>query len=157
MKIIQKPVEKVVSLPMEDFLNIETETTVLTRMERETELSKAPDYDEKDTELEDGYQEIADKAINAYEALADEAESVEGKYKARVNEVAANYLGLGLDAIKAKARLKEHKDKLIKKSTGTGVKTVNNTVIINREELLDTILQAQIIDVEHQEIKGNRE
>jgi hypothetical protein len=160
MKITQKPVEKAISLPMEEFLNIEPESTIMTRMERETELSKAPEYDEKDDEIEIGYQEIADKAINAFGVLTDEAESVEGRYKARIAEVAANYLGMALDANKAKAKLKEHKDKLVKK-TQQGSKTVNNTVIINREELLKTILapkeSPQVIDVEHKEIKGNQE
>lgn len=160
MKVNQKPVEKVISLPMEDFLNIESESTVLTRMERETELSKAPEYDEKDTEIEIGYQEIADKAMSGYELLVDEIETVEGKFKARLSEVAVQHLNTALSAVNAKAKLKEHKDKLVKKGTG-GAKTINNTVIINREELLDSILakkQApQVIDVEHKEVKGNNE
>jgi hypothetical protein len=158
MKITQKPVEKIVSLPMEEFLNIETESTVLTRMERETELSKAPEYDEKDVELEEGYQEIADKALSGYERLVDEIDSVEGKYVGRLSEVAVTHLNTALSAINAKAKLKEHKDKLVKK-TSNSAKTINNTVIINREELLDSILNPikpqDVITVEHKEIKGN--
>ena len=156
MKITQKHVEKVISLPMEDFLNIESESTILTRMERETELSKAPEYDEKDNEIEIGYQEIADKAINGYELLVDEIETVEGKFKARLSEVAVQHLNTALAAVNAKAKLKEHKDKIIKKAN-SGAKTINNTLIINREELLDSILNTketpQVIDVEHEEIK----
>ena len=160
MKITQKPIEKVVSLPMEDFLNIESESTVLTRMERETELSRAAEYDEKDTEIEIGYQEIADKALSGYERLMDEVDSVEGKYAARLSEVAVQHLNTALAAVNAKAKLKEHKDKIIKKAN-SGAKTINNTLIINREELLDSILNkteaSQAIEVEHKEIKGNNE
>ena len=157
MKITQKPVEKAISLPMEEFLNIEGETTIVTRTERETELSKAPEYDEKDVELETGYQEIADKAISGYERIMDEVDSVEGKYVGRLSEVAVQHLNTALAAIEKKARLKEHKDKLVKKIP-TGAKTINNTVIINREELLDSILSkpstVEAITVEHKEIKG---
>lgn len=157
MKITQKPIEKTVSLPMEEFLNIENETTIMTRMERTTELSKAPEYDEKDLELEEGYQEIADKALSGYERLVDEIDSVEGKYMGRLSEVAVGHLNTALAAVNAKAKLKEHKDKLVKRTT-TGPKTVNNTVIFNREDLLETLFSkkpdADIITVEHTEIKG---
>lgn len=159
MKITQKPIEKVVSLPMEEFLNIESSSTVITRTERETELSKAPEYDEKDTEIEIGYQEIADKAISGYERLMDEVDSVEGKFAARLSEVAVQHLNTALAAVNAKAKLKEHKDRIVKK-VNSGAKTINNTVIINREELLDSILASkdvpQVIDVEHNEIKENK-
>lgn len=157
MKTIQKQVTTTVSHPMEDFLNLPANTTIDTHTERETELIKVHEYDEKDNELEETYQYVYDKAITGYENLADEMASAEVKYMPRLGEVSVSFLKTALDAASLKARLKEHKDKLnVRKNSAKNV-TNNNTVIVSREQLLETLRQSSApvekpIDVEHKQI-----
>jgi hypothetical protein len=159
MKVTQKQIEKTIEMPMEDFLNIEPASTVLTRTERETELSESPIYDEKDSEIEQAFQEVYDKSLSGYERLIDELDSTETKYVGRLSEVAVQHLNTALAAASKKADLKSHKDKLHKKP-GVNPQTINNTLIINREDLLDEIIakeekkSVEVITVEHVEIKG---
>lgn len=140
MKTIQKTIEKTVQHPLEEHFNIEPCTTVETTTERETELIELNTYDEKDVEIEETYQEIFDKALTAYDRLQDEMEDAEAKYLARLSEVSNGLLNTALSSAQAKAKLKEHKDKLSTKKGSGGGKTVNNTLVISREELLQTLM-----------------
>ena len=136
-------VQTAVEHPMEGVLDIESGTTLVEMEQRSTELVEHSEYDEKDKELEDQFQEVYDAAFDAFEAQSNEAELVEGKYKARNAEVAANFLNTALNAAKEKATLKQHKDKLNKGSPNDvpgGARTVNNNIIVDRNELLKQIL-----------------
>lgn len=144
MKTTQKQIEKTIEHPLESHFNLEPNTTVSTRTERETELIEMTSYDEKDVELEQTYQDIHDKALDSYDLLQDELENTEAKYVARLTEVANSMLNTALSAAQSKARLKEHKDKLnLKKTTtkSTSKTTVNNNLVISREDLLEQILK----------------
>lgn len=140
---------KNVAHPLEDLFDIEPGTTLSTRTEQKTDLIEHIDYDEKDTEIEDQMQEVFDKAMSGYENIQDDLEDVEGKYKARMMEVGVQHLKMALDAAQAKARMKELKDKVKgKSSSGGNGKTVNNNLIISREELLRTLSgDDDVIDV----------
>lgn len=160
MKVKQKQITAPVKHPMEDYLNLPDDSTIDTYTERETELSKASEYDEKDNEIEETYQEVYDKAITGFETLTSEMEVSDPKFLARLGEVSVTYLKTALDAASHKARLKEHKDKLSTKSTSPKNVTNNQTIMISREELLQTLsAQAKaapidVIDVEHKQIEG---
>lgn len=162
MKIKQKQITVPVNHPMEDYLNLPEGSTVDTHTERETELSKAVEYDEKDNELEETYQEVYDKAITGYDNLTDEMEVSEPKFLARLGEVSVSYLKTALDAASMKARLKEHKDKMSNKSSSPKNVTTNQTIIVSREQLLATLSTKtanknnDVIDVEHIQIEGNK-
>lgn len=132
-------IEKTIEHPLEEFFDIEPGTTLITRQEQKSEMVVAVDYDDKDIEIEESMQEIFDKAMSGYEIIQDECEDIEGKYKARMMEVGVQHLKMALDAAQAKARMKEMKDKLKGKSAA-GPKTVNNNLIINREDLLKTLI-----------------
>lgn len=153
MKTTTTVTETFTDHPLEDFLGIESNSTAISRVEQNTELVKAVEYDEKDEEIEQTYQTIFDKAMTGYENLQDELDSAEGKYIPRIAEVGAVYLQLALNSADAKAKLKQHKDKLVKKISSP--KTVNNTVIMNREDLLQSIKNTNTISAEFVEIQEN--
>ena len=135
--------EKTIEHPMEQVLGIEAGTTIVEYKESlPTELSDHHEYDEKDNEIEEQYQEVYDKAMDAFDAQSDIVDTVEGKFAARNAEVAVQFLNAALNAAKEKGGLKQHKDKLeIAKQTGGGPTTVNNNLVIDRNDLLRSIMK----------------
>lgn len=129
-------VQKTLRHPLEDVLDIEPNTTEVTRLEQKTTLVVADDYDAKDDEIEASIQEVYDKAMSGYERIQDECEDIEGRYLPRMMEVGVQHLKAALDAAQVKARIKESKDKLSAKAKTAGPKTVNQNLIVSREDLL---------------------
>jgi len=132
---------KTINHPAEKFLGIEPGTTVVEYEEKPpTVLVKLDEYDDKDTEIEDQFQVVYDKAMEAFDDQSAEAEMVEGKYKARNAEVAVQYLNAALNAVKEKSDLKRHKDKLtvdMKKADTPNNQT--NNLIVDRNDLIRLI------------------
>lgn len=137
-------IQKNIEHPLEDVFDIEPGTTLITRQEQKTELVEVAEYDEKDTEIEESIQEVYDKAMSGYERIQDECEDIEGRYLPRMMEVGVQHLKMALDAAEAKQRMKELKDKLNSKSKSAGPKTVNNNLVISREELLRTMFKDEL-------------
>lgn len=136
-------IEKNIEHPLEEVFDIERGTTMITREEQVTELVTTEDYDDKDVEIEEQFQEVFDKAMSGYERIQDECEDIEGKYLPRMMEVGVQHLKMALDAADAKAKMKDLKDKLkAKTNTAKNPKSVNNNLIISREDLLKTLLSA---------------
>ena len=132
---------KITDHPLEDFLDIEENTTVVEYTERSTELVDAESYDEKDKEIEEQLQEVYDLAIDAFEEQVGDSEDVEGKYKARNGEVAAQFLTTALNAAKEKANFKQSKDKIVVATRKiTSPLGSNSVVIADRNEILKHIL-----------------
>ena len=133
---------KIIDHPMEDLLDIESGSTFLPATpSRSTELVQAEEFDSKDREIEEQFQEIYDSAMDAYEQQATDAEAIEPKYRARNQEVAVQYLNAALNAAKEKAGLKQFKDKLAAASKPQGPKTLNqNLIVADRNDLLKQIL-----------------
>lgn len=131
-------VTKKVSHALEDAFDIESGTTEITTVETTTDLVQSPLYDDKDVEIEAEYQGVLDKAMDTFDRLQDEMEGIEGRFLPRLAEVSAQFLNLGLNVVKEKARLKEHKDKLLGKKNAPPT-TVNQNVIIERNELLQML------------------
>jgi len=135
-------VEMIIEHPLEEIFDIESGTTLIPRTEKTTELVAGEEYDDKDKEIEDQFQEVYDHALSAFEDQVAEAEVIEGKYKARNMEVGVQLLNTALAAAKEKSSLKQHKDKTaLAKGKLTG-KTVNhnNLIIADRNELLKTLM-----------------
>lgn len=133
---------KTITHPLENALDITPGTTIVEYTETlPAVLVVHPSYDTKDDEIEVQLEEIRTEAMDAFEVQAQEVEQVEGKYKARIGEVAANFLNTALSAVKEKSLLKQHKDKLVvaqQKAIKPG--TVNNNVIVtSHNELLKLI------------------
>lgn len=137
-----KKIETIIEHPLEEIFDIESGTTLMPRTEKTTELTVAEEYDDKDNEIEEQFQEVYDHALSAFEDQVAEAEVIEGKYKARNMEVGVQLLNTALAAAKEKSSLKQHKDKTaVAKGKLTG-KTVNhnNLIVADRNDLLKTLM-----------------
>jgi hypothetical protein len=133
-------VETIISHPMEAILDIEAGTTLLPHTQRTTELIEIEEYDKKDVEIENQFQEVYDAAMGAFDDQMEEVELVEGKYKARNGEIAVQFLNAALAAVKEKSTLKMGKDKLEVSRGKMGPKTLNQNVIVaDRNDLLKEI------------------
>lgn len=143
--------------PLDDVLGIEPGMTVIERSEREPAvLSECDIYDEKDAEIEEQFQEVYELALEAYENSAEIGQTIEPKYKARNDEVAAQYLTLALNAAKEKMSLKVNKDKSVQQSTRGGGVT-NNNLIIDRNALMELLDEGEgdktSIDGDYEEVE----
>lgn len=130
--------EKNVEHPLEGVFDIEPGTTIVEYRESlPTELVAHQEYDEKDQEIESQFQEVYDRAMNAFEVQTDIIDVVEGKFVARNAEVAVQFLNAALAAAKEKSALKQHKDKIDVAKTSAGTpNTVNQNLIVDRNEIL---------------------
>jgi hypothetical protein len=122
------------TIPLEETFEVEpyVKSDVIEYEEKDNIVGES--YDEKDKSLDEEFDNVYVKALDAYSSLSEELEFVEGKYKARVGEVSNQFLNTALNAAKEKANLKGHKDNLVMKETN---KTTNNNLFVgNHEELL---------------------
>jgi hypothetical protein len=111
---------------------------------------QAPEYDEKDDEVEELYENIHDAAMQTHERILDDIEDMEPKYAARNYEVAANFLNIALSAADKKGKLKEHKDKLQTKSqpaAPTIGSITNQSVTINTTDLIKQLAAESKVQV----------
>jgi hypothetical protein len=131
--------EKLVEHPLEAVFDIPTGTTVTTT-ERHVTTDIVPhgQYDVKDNEIEKKLHDINDIALTAYDMQVNIATDGDVKYAARNMEVANGLLNTALDAVKQLAEHKRHKDKVA--VTATKPRTVNNTVIMSRSEMLKRVI-----------------
>ena len=85
--------------------------------------------------------------MGAFESQLEEAELVEGKYKARNGEVAVQFLNTALGAAREKSVLKQHKDKVtVQKGKIGTVHNHNNLIVADRNEILKTLQQGKLTD-----------
>ncbi len=140
--ITRKEIEVPVEHPLEKTFNIEPGTTLVPQVVRSTELTSIETYDEKDSEIETQFQEVYDAAMGAFEGQFQEADLVEGKYKARVGEVAVQFLNTALQAAQNKSLLKQHKDKIAEatKKNSTPNTVNNNLIVADRNEILKKLM-----------------
>jgi hypothetical protein len=140
--------EKLVSHPMEEFLGIESGTTMIEHKEFEIapiQQSSVVEYDEKDDDIEQKLDDIYNLALNQVTVMSDELELVEGRYKAGLAETSTQMLTVALGAIRERSLLKQHKDKLQIATDKINIKrgdkniTNNNLIVANRNEILKMI------------------
>ncbi len=141
-----KEIEVAIDHPLEKLFDLEEGTTVMPRTEKLTDLVPAEEYDDKDDEIDEQFQEVYDHALSAFEDQSAEAELVEGKYKARTMEVGAMLLNTALAAAKEKSALKQHKDKNAVAKGKLGVKTTNNTLIVADRNTLLRAMEGKKVD-----------
>jgi len=141
MKTKTNNVETTIDHPLEDIFDIERHTTVISKTETTTEIEVSEIYDDKDREIESQLLNIHDLALDAFTDISSEVETVEGKYKARLAEVANQSLNTALNAIKEQATVKQNKDKNNIAKGKLGNKTVNNNLIVaDRNDILKSII-----------------
>lgn len=141
------------SSPIEEFFNLDANSTEVVKYEQKTELVKVEEYDKKDNEIEEDFQEVYDKAISGYETLQEQIEDIDPKYISRTQEVANQLLSTALNAATQKAKLKEHKDKIVNKAN-KGPKSVTNVLVTDTNSLIKKLRELnnqqnddQIIDI----------
>ena len=143
------------SHPLEDFLNITPNSTEKEIVEVTSEPNKIEIYDDKDSEIDEEYQHIANTALSAYEEIIDASQ--DSKQPARMAEVAAQYLGIALDAINRKAGLKQHKDKLTNKKVNNIQKNIQNNLIIGRNDLLNKLKNEELDVIDGEIVEAEKD
>lgn len=142
MAVITKK-EKLIEHPLEEEFDIEPYTTpVEVTVVDVPEVEESAGYDDKDNNIEQKIEEVYAVAMGNVTAISDEMDRVEGKYKARVGEVAATMLNVALGAIREQRALKEHKDKLgvTAKNAGTPNTLNQNLIVADRNDILRTLM-----------------
>jgi hypothetical protein len=126
--------------PLEAVFDIEPNTTVqLTEKVEPSEVVLSDLYDDKDYDIESQFQEIYDSAMTSFADQAGLLLQSDPKYSARNMEVANAFLNTALSAAKERASLKLGKDKLAQSG---GPKTVNNNLIMDRNDMLKMLKDA---------------
>ncbi len=105
--------------------------------------------DAEDVENDARFDEVYSTAIETFQNQMAYTEIIEPRYAARNAEVAATFLNLALQAASAKARVKTDRKRSTMFIPQAGGKTVNNTIVASREEILRMIS----VDAETKEIK----
>lgn len=136
-----------ISHPLENVFDLDSGTTLATQPSVQLPIvpvAPAANYDDKDKSIEEQLQEVQHQAMELAAAMKLNIEYAEPRSQARLGEVSIQALNTALDAIKQKADIKKHKDKI---STTGGLdsfsSTVNNTMIVDRAALLDRLLAGQ--------------
>lgn len=131
-------VTKTTEHAFEESLGVPSGTTETEMVKVTSEPCQHESYDEKDSEIEDDFVDIQDKAVELYELLLDELSGAEPGKVARLAEVANSALNTALAASDRRRNMKEHIDKLKQKermgNKSGGPKTTNNNLIVATHE-----------------------
>jgi hypothetical protein len=134
--------------PMEEFLGIQDNSTLMTHTEREHEQQIVHiTYDNKDLEIEDELTQIKREALDTFDQLRDQMDTVtDPRQKARLGEVSNQLLNTAISAVERKMKIKIEKDKLAKKQPKAGLnKIVNNNVFMDRNAMLEQLKNGTIL------------
>jgi len=136
--------------PLEDIFGLPSGTTEVTVIQRNTQLVEHVDFDDKDSEIEEQFQEVYDVAMSTFENQVEMLERAETdpKYIARQMEVAAQFLNTALAAAKEKSNLKMTKDKLLaaqRTAPGNGIPSVGagEPIVMSHSALLKMLRDAK--------------
>ena len=140
MKVLKS--EKQEDHPLEVIFDIESGTTIVEYKEVvPDEVIPMPNYDAKDDEIEEKLEEIYAVAMANVAEIGDEMGKVEGRFKARIGEVSATMLTVALGAVREKASLKAHKDKMYGgRVAGPGTVNNNLNITADRNEILKVMM-----------------
>lgn len=102
-------------------------------------------YDEKDQAIELELTNVHAEAMAIAAEMKSQMSFADPRALPRMGEVSIQALNTALDAVRQKADIKKHKDKLL---TGAGAdltqNVTNNTLIIDRSALLDRIMAGEL-------------
>lgn len=136
--------------PLEDIFGLPSGTTEVSVIQRNTQMVEHVDFDDKDNEIEEQFQEVYDVAMSTFENQVEMLERAETdpKYVARQMEVAAQFLNTALAAAKEKANLKTTKDKLLaaqRTAPSSGIPGVGSgePVVMSHSALLKMLREAK--------------
>lgn len=145
--------------PLDDLFDIDDSMTSGVEIDEYTQATEgeiqamqattpSPEVDPEDVENDKRFDEVYDAALGTFQNQMAYTEIVEPRYAARNAEVAATYLNIALQAAATKARVKTDRKRATMFIPNAGGKTVNNTIVATREEILRMIS----VDAEHKEV-----
>lgn len=146
--------------PLEDIFGLPSGTTEVTVIQRNTQMVEHVDFDNKDTEIEEQFQEVYDVAMSTFENQVEMLERAETdpKYIARQMEVAAQFLNTALAAAKEKSNLKMTKDKLLaaQRTAPGNVPSVGSgePIVMSHSALLKMLRDAKADKIAGETIEG---
>lgn len=134
--------------PLENFLGIESRSTLMEHTERvddeDSAVSVSPVYDNVDTELDERISEIQKEALDAHDLIRDKMETTpDPRAIARLGEVDNQYLSTALHALALKAKIKTDKDKNASKAGSNNKKIdINTAIFMDRNEILKSVKES---------------
>lgn len=144
--------------PLDDLFDIDNSMTTGIEIDEYTQITEgeiqamaAPtesEVDPDDVENDQRFNTVYDTALETFQNQMAYTEIIEPRYAARNSEVAATFLNIALQAATAKARVKSDRKRATMFIPNAGGKTVNNTIVATREEILRMIS----VDAESKEI-----
>lgn len=134
--------------PMESIFDLDPGSTEIVdyRVDEPHPIPINPEYDTKDDDIEAQIQNVHDVALVAFQQQMEFAQLGDPKFAARSMEVATQLLNTGLAALKERAAIKIHKDKLAKEKGRqlTPTNITNNTLVVgSRSEILKKLRENQ--------------
>lgn len=138
---MNEQLQKFMSSPLEDVLNIESGTTLspvqATMPTVPVEAPLIPDTE--DTAIKEQLQTVFETAMEAYENQQEIASTIDPSKAARNAEVAAQFLKIALDSTSQRSTNKANKDRL-RAGPKQEAETINNNLIVtDRNSLLKTL------------------
>jgi len=137
------------SHPLEQVFDLETNSTQRSLV-TPTPIETLPavvtaQYDDKDSSIDSELAAVHAEAMAVANEMKSQMTFADPRGLPRMGEVAIQALNTALDAIKQKADIKKHKDKLAASGGIDAVNNVtNNTLIIDRSALLDRIMAGEL-------------
>ncbi len=102
-------------------------------------------YDSRDDQINAELENVRQQAMDLANQLQSGLEFVDPKQLPRIGEVTIQALNSALEAIKQKADIKKHKDKLRAPTVTSIHTTTNNTMVVDRKELLRRSKSREIV------------
>lgn len=134
-EIIEVPYEH----PAEQIFDLEPGSTIIDQVIATSEPTEQPiQYDDKDQEINEQFQQVFDAAFGAFESQRMSTEGMNPQFQNRALEVASTFLNTALAAASAKSQFKQAKDKIVK-PTGNVNNTTNN-LIMDRDDMLRMLM-----------------
>lgn len=113
-------------------------------------VTTAPvEKDAEDVATDGRFDAVYDAAMETFQNQTAYTEMIEPRYAARNYEVAASFLNIALQAAATKARVKTDRKRSTQFIPNAGGKTVNNTIVATREEIIRMIS----VDAQTKELK----
>lgn len=141
MHPMNEQIQKFMSSPLEDVLNIESGTTLspvqATMPVATQDVPIVPD--EEDGAIKEQLQTVFETAMEAYEYQQEIAATIDPSKAARNAEVAAQFLKIALDSTSQRSTNKANKDRLRSQPKQEAGTINNNLIVTDRNTLLKSL------------------
>lgn len=130
---------------LEDLFDLESGSTMVNRLivaePDEVPSQDIAAYDDKDTEIDNQFQQVYNAAFMTFEAQRMSTEGMNPQFQARALEVAQQFLNTALAAASEKAKLKAGKDKVAKPAGA--INNTTNNLVMDRDAMLRMLMTSK--------------